>query len=318
MKKLLSCLFAALFGLSSCNKDDVIEVDSQTAPRITLDSENAVYTIKSGRELTISPTYENADKALYVWKIDGKVVGTQPALTVCEQTVGELFVLLQVSNRYGTASEELRVDVVELEIPTISLPVPEKGYTILVGSPLTLKPSVIDTSIPTTCTWSVNGKEVSSEKEFTFDTSEAGDYTLEFATRNEDGEDSKEFGVKVCTIDEMPFGWTFDQPIRRPPHPSDAFRHYQCVRCQLYLVGKRQTGATVLRSGIYFLRIGRRNVHGQSRNEKLISDGSSGIDRQCLPRRRPILPCRISGKQQGLEQGLRVPCRSRTIRQRTL
>ena len=114
MKKLLSCLFAALFVLSSCNKDDVIEVDSQTAPRITLDSENAVYTIKSGRELTISPTYENADKALYVWKIDGKVVGTQPALTVCEQTVGELFVLLQVSNRYGTASEELRVDVVEL------------------------------------------------------------------------------------------------------------------------------------------------------------------------------------------------------------
>lgn len=60
-------------------------------------------------------------------EIDGKVVGTQPALTVCEQTVGELFVLLQVSNRYGTASEELRVDVVELEIPTISLPVPEKG-----------------------------------------------------------------------------------------------------------------------------------------------------------------------------------------------
>lgn len=66
MKKLLSCLFAALFVLSSCNKDDVIEVDSQTAPRITLDSENAVYTIKSGRELTISPTYENADKALYM------------------------------------------------------------------------------------------------------------------------------------------------------------------------------------------------------------------------------------------------------------
>lgn len=66
--------------LSSCNKDDVIEVDSQTAPRITLDSENAVYTIKSGRELTISPTYENADKALYVWKIDGKSSARNPPL----------------------------------------------------------------------------------------------------------------------------------------------------------------------------------------------------------------------------------------------
>ncbi len=104
-------------------------------------------------ELTISPTYENADKALYVWKIDGKSSARNPPLRCANKTVGELFVLLQVSNRYGTASEELRVDVVELEIPTISLPVPEKGYTILVGSPLTLKPSVIDTSIPTTCTW---------------------------------------------------------------------------------------------------------------------------------------------------------------------
>lgn len=66
--------------LSSCNKDDVIEVDSQTAPRITLDSENAVYTIKSGRELTISPTYENADKALYVWKSTEKSSARNPPL----------------------------------------------------------------------------------------------------------------------------------------------------------------------------------------------------------------------------------------------
>ena len=125
MKKLLSCLFAALFVLSSCNKDDVIEVDSQTAPRITLDSENAVYTIKSGRERRSAPLMKTRTRHSMCGKsTESRRHATRP--TVCEQTVGELFVLLRVSNRYGTASEELRVDVVELEIPTISLPVPEK------------------------------------------------------------------------------------------------------------------------------------------------------------------------------------------------
>lgn len=213
MKKIIFSMLAMTLALMSCNKDEEIEVDSQTAPRITLDSESAVYTVKSGRELTISPTYENADKALYVWKIDGKVVGSEPAFTFCEQSSGEVFVTLEVSNRYGTATEELRVDVVDLEIPTISLPIPDKGYTILADSPLALKPSVIETSIATTCTWSVDGKEVSMEKEYIFKESEAGEYTLKFATHNEDGEDSKEFKVRVCTIDEMPFGWTFDQQV---------------------------------------------------------------------------------------------------------
>lgn len=80
MKKLLSCLFAALFVLSSCNKDDVIEVDSQTAPRITLDSENAVYTIKSGRELTISPTYETRTRHSMCGKSTEKSSARNPPL----------------------------------------------------------------------------------------------------------------------------------------------------------------------------------------------------------------------------------------------
>lgn len=128
MKKLLSCLFAALFVLSSCNKDDVIEVDSQTAPRITLDSENAVYTIKSGRELTISPTYENADKALYVWKIDGKGRRGTATRPYGVRTNRRRVVRAPPSVeplRHG--SEELHCGVVELEIPTISLRFPKKG-----------------------------------------------------------------------------------------------------------------------------------------------------------------------------------------------
>ena len=200
-----------MLALSSCNKDDVIEENSPVAPVITLDSETGIYTVKSGRELTISPVYEHADKALYVWSVDGKIVGDEPSLVFREEKVGEVYVQLSVSTRYGTATEELRVDVVALEIPTISLPGAGSGYTILTGSELALTPSVAETSIPTTCSWSVNGAEVSTAKEYVFSSADAGEYTLKFTARNEDGEDSLEFPVKVCTFDEMPFGWTFGQ-----------------------------------------------------------------------------------------------------------
>ena len=50
----------ALFGLlltsfAACNRDGVIEADASPAPVIALDSETGVYTVKAGRELTISP-----------------------------------------------------------------------------------------------------------------------------------------------------------------------------------------------------------------------------------------------------------------------
>lgn len=211
MKNLLHALFAALLVLSSCNKDDVIEKASPVAPVITLDSETGIYTVKSGRELTISPTYEYADKALYVWSVDGRVIGQEPSLNFCEQTVGEVYLRLSVSTRYGTSEEELRVDVVQLELPTISLPGAADGYTILAGSDLSLAPSVAEASIPTTYSWSVNGAEVSTEKDYVFNRADAGAYSLKFSTRNEDGEDSLEFPVKVCTAAQMPFGWTFEQ-----------------------------------------------------------------------------------------------------------
>lgn len=211
MKKLLFYLFVAMFTLSSCNTDDVIEVSSPLPPVITLDSETAVYTVKTGRELTISPTYKYADKALYVWSIDGKVVGDEPALVFSAVTVGEVFVQLSVSTRYGTTSEELRVDVADLEVPTISLAGAENGYTVLTGNKLQLTPSVVTTSIPTNYVWTLNGTDVSTEKEYVFSKTDAGEYTLKFAAHNEDGEDTLEFKVKVCTLEEMPFSWVFEQ-----------------------------------------------------------------------------------------------------------
>jgi len=206
----------ALFGLlltsfAACNRDGVIEADASPAPVIALDSETGVYTVKAGRELTISPRYEYADDARFSWTVDGRVIGEEPSLVFRAETVGKVYVLLEVSTRYGTASEELRVDVTALEVPTVSIPGAEEGFTILTDSDLVLKPSVAQVSIPVSYSWSVDGREVSTERDYTFRSAEAGTYALRFAASNEDGTDTVEFSVRVAAPEDMPFGWTFER-----------------------------------------------------------------------------------------------------------
>ncbi|WP_300105221.1 PKD-like domain-containing protein [uncultured Alistipes sp.] len=211
MKRLLFCVFAACAVLASCNKDEEIGVPAARKPVITLDSETAVYKVKAGRDLTISPSYENADDAQYAWTIDGRVVGRGPSYTFRSETTGRVFVGLSVTTAAGSASEELRIDVVELEIPAVSLAGADEGFMVLAGKPLELKPLVAETSLPTTYSWRVDGTEVSAEKDYVFMQEQSGEYTLRFEARNEDGEDAVEFGVRVSTADEMPFSWTFDR-----------------------------------------------------------------------------------------------------------
>ena len=63
MKKLLKFLFLYMMAVitSSCNVDDVIT--TSLPPEIILDSETGIYTVKTGREIVISPSYKNAEGA---------------------------------------------------------------------------------------------------------------------------------------------------------------------------------------------------------------------------------------------------------------
>lgn len=211
MKNTAAILLAAALALAACNKDEVIETQAKTAPVITLDSETAIYTVKTGRELTVNPTYKNAEGALFEWTVDGRIAGREPSLTFTAEQEGKVFVTLRVSNRYGTDEEELRIDVVALEVPEISLPGSEEGFKILIGRELALSPQVAQTSIPTAYTWSLDGRDVSHDKDYTFVAAEKGEHTLRFETSNEDGSDAVQFTVAACTADELPFEWTFPQ-----------------------------------------------------------------------------------------------------------
>lgn len=223
MKKNL-CLFGAAIcaviisiAVTSCNKDEVIEKGE--APIIAFENEGGAYTIKVGKTLIISPLYKNVEEASYKWEQEGKLIGSSAELSYKSDKVGKVFVKLTVSTKYGSTTEEISIDVVRLEIPTVSLAgVGLSGsqgetpcFTVLPGSKIAFSPVVVKTSIPTTYLWKVNGAEVATTKDYVFEKAERGEWQLSFTAKNEDGEDRIEFKVKVCSKEEMALGWSFEQ-----------------------------------------------------------------------------------------------------------
>ena len=102
--------------LAACNSDDDIVQFNPQAPKITLDSETAIYKVKVGKEFTITPSYENAEGAIYTWKLNGEIISTDPQLIYTFDKVNEegYFIGLDVTTHYGSASEELKVEVAAL------------------------------------------------------------------------------------------------------------------------------------------------------------------------------------------------------------
>ena len=86
---------------SSCNVDDVIT--TSLPPEIILDSETGIYTVKTGREIVITPSYKNAEGADYLWTMEGEVRGTSPSLRFMNDVTGEYFINLEVTAEGGTA-----------------------------------------------------------------------------------------------------------------------------------------------------------------------------------------------------------------------
>ena len=201
-------IVSSIVGLiiSSCNIDEVIT--TPLPPNIILDSETGIYTVKQGREIVIAPSYESAELAEYSWTMNGEVISTTPSLRFVQEEIGEYFIIISVSNESGTDKEEIRVDVVELEIPTVTI-AGSKQQTIAVGTIITLNASVRDSSLETTLLWSVNGEAVGSDNSYIFSAKTIGEYTITATATNEDGTHSDSVVIKVLNADEMPFVWEF-------------------------------------------------------------------------------------------------------------
>ena len=208
MKRVLEFLFLSVIVViaSSCNIDEVIT--TSLPPKIVLDSETGIYTIKEGREIIITPSYESAEKAEYRWTMNGEVIGTSPSLRFMREEIGEYYITISVSTESGTDEEEIRIDVVELEIPTVTI-AGSKQQTVAVGTTIILNASVRDSSLETSLSWSVNGEAVGSGDSYTFSADSVGEYTIAATATNEDGTHSDSVDINVLNAEDMPFVWEF-------------------------------------------------------------------------------------------------------------
>ena len=223
MKKLFF-LIATTFALCSCNIDEEFTIES---PKIILDNESGIYSTKVGSSITISPRYEYAQNAIYKWSINDSIIGIDPTLEFCGKELGQVYVTIKVETENGEDKREIRIDVVELEIPTVSVAGAENGFILALDGKITLNALVKKTSIPTTYDWKLNDQSVSSELSYTFLAKELGIYTLVFEAKNEDGADKIE--TKIEVVEFAPASWYFEKT------------DYQLVAGRIIEVGPTET-----------------------------------------------------------------------------
>ena len=106
--------------------------------------------------------------------------------------------------------EEIRVDVLTLEVPTITI-AGSKQQMVAVGTTINLNATMRETTLPTTIVWSVNDSAVGEGLTYTFDASAVGSYTITATATNEDGSYSDYVVVDVVNAEDMPFVWSFDR-----------------------------------------------------------------------------------------------------------
>lgn len=211
MKQLFAYLLwsgLAIATFAGCNTDE--EIAAGPLPEILLDNATGVYTVKAGRELRIAPAYRHAEGAAYRWTLDGKVCSEEAAYTFRSEATGSYDLDLRITTAAGTDQEQLRIDVATLTPPYITLPGAAEGFTVVQGEELHLSPVVAET-LPVAYTWTVDGQTVADTRTYTFTRIEKGDYALSLTAANEDGTERLDFTVRVCSADELPFGWHFDR-----------------------------------------------------------------------------------------------------------
>ena len=204
MRRWLYILCVSLL-FTSCNIDEVFE---DKAPQITLDSPMGIYTVKQYGEVLISPDYINDEGATYSWRIGGVEVCTERAFLFNDTAeVGSKYISLTVANEVGSATKQMRVDVVELEIPSLSLAGADEGFMVVKGETIVLKASMRTISLPTEVEWLIGGEVVGKGLSFTFEGATVGRYDLEVRAENADGK--ARVTTTIDVVEERPFEWSF-------------------------------------------------------------------------------------------------------------
>ena len=212
MRKVLDLIILSVMVVisSSCNIDE--EITTALPPKIVLDNEKGIYTVKQGREIVIAPNYESAADAEYRWTMDGEVIGTNPTLTFYGEELGDYYIYISVTTDSGSDEEEIKVEVIELEVPMVSI-AGGKNQTVAVGTTVKLNATVRESTLPTSVVWTINGESSATDEElyYTFNAEAVGSYTITATATNEDGEHSDSVHIEVVRAEDMPFVWEFSR-----------------------------------------------------------------------------------------------------------
>ena len=203
MKHFSAFIFSIVLVITGCR-----EQRCSLPPVILL--EQQLYETVVGEPVTVTPQYENCgEETVYLWTCEGETISTGPALTFESGEPGEYWILLTACNSAGEDKAEIRIDVYGQTPPVISLPGAIGGFSVLQDSLLVLVPD-ISSALPVTCSWTVDGEEVSTDSVYIFPTGETGTFEGRLRVENRDGADEIEFTVDVLSPGDA-FSWTFDR-----------------------------------------------------------------------------------------------------------
>ena len=187
-------LLAAL--LSGCNKDEVIP--AAALPEIVLSSDDGTYSTFVDSEIVIAPLFRNLNGGSVEWLLDGEVYACGAELRFISDRIGSYYFTVSVTNTAGTSTADIRVNVIDRSLPFIAMRVPQGGFSVQTGTPVTFSPELYNSSGPDyRIVWSVDGKEMSDERDFTFTPHESAVYHISVEATNSQGSALLEFTVSA-------------------------------------------------------------------------------------------------------------------------
>lgn len=215
-----NCYFIFLLAYllcTSCHDEVVIK---GPMPEISYEMSSGRFRIYEGEVLTIVPTFHNTDETTqYVWYLNGRVVSKRDYYTFGPSGVGEYFIRIRVSNRYGSVEDEVKVTVIRkqqddeqgeiTEVPvndsTFSWRFPQTSYNLSVGRSIKIKAYFIENDGNATYTWKLDDKTVKdahTHKEdgtsYVFHADIEGKHTLQLVMKNDTCIRTQNFDINVC------------------------------------------------------------------------------------------------------------------------
>lgn len=212
MKRFLRFLIymLALLPIACSDKND----DGGPVPVITWAETSARFRVYVDEALMLVPDIEGTDETTtYTWTIDGAVVSTSDSFTFLSHETGEFFVHIVVTNRFGSAEDEVKVTVLEsqnAELPELPAETrfwcfPWTEINVAQGRTITAKAYLLQApAAEATYLWTLDGvagQEAAiddSVVEYHFPASDQGTHHLTLTIHTPDTTASQDFIVNVC------------------------------------------------------------------------------------------------------------------------